>query len=46
MSTGMALSPPGQATPAPSADQNIPKDVRSIPTMNFSVFSGMRLSGR
>jgi hypothetical protein len=36
MTTGMALSPSGQATPAPSVDQNIPKDVRRIPTMNFS----------
>ena len=30
----------------PLADQNIPKDVRSIPTMNFNVFSGIRLRGR
>ena len=37
---------PGQATPAPSAAQNVPNDVRKIPTTNFRVFSGTRLSGR
>src|SRR5262245_46709102 len=43
--TRIARSAPGHSTPAPSPDQKIPNDVSMIPTPNFSVFSGTRLSG-
>src|SRR6187200_983501 len=43
--TGSAASLPGQETPAPSAPQNIPNEVKSTPTANFKVFSGIRASG-
>ena len=40
-----AASPPGQCAPAPSAPQNVPKDVSITPTANLSVFSGTRCNG-
>src|SRR5512133_1401670 len=43
--TASAPSLPGQDTPAPSTPQNIPNEVKSTPTANFNVFSGIRASG-
>src|SRR5580704_4147387 len=43
--TSSAASPPGQATPAPSAPQKVPNDVSMMPTANFMAFSGTRASG-
>src|SRR5206468_6239644 len=42
---GSAASSPGHDAPAPSVAQNVPNVVSSSPTVNFSVFSGTRLSG-
>src|SRR5258708_36981432 len=39
--TSRAASLPGQATPAPSAPQNVPKLVSMMPTANFIQFSGI-----
>src|SRR3984957_4616855 len=43
--TSRAASLPGQATPAPSAPQNVPKLVSMTPTANFIQFSGTLVSG-
>ena len=45
MITSSAASPPGQLAPAPSALQNMPKEVSITPTSSFRVFSGTRASG-
>ena len=44
-STSRAASLPGQATPAPSAPQKVPKLVSMTPTANFIQFSGTLVSG-
>ena len=40
-----AASPPGQLAPAPSAPQNIPKELSITPTASFIVFSGTLARG-
>src|SRR5882762_781850 len=42
----MARSSPGQGTPRPSPVQNTPNEDSMTPTVNLSVFSGTRASGR
>ena len=43
---GMARSSPGQPKPAPSAVQDTPNDESRMPMVSFSVFLGIRASGR
>src|ERR1700722_16668458 len=40
-----AAPPPGQLAPAPSAPQNMPKELSITPTANFIVFSGTLARG-
>src|SRR5882762_3842425 len=42
----IARSAPGQGTPRPSPVQNTPNEDSMMPTVNLSVFSGTRASGR